>query len=215
MEKFITSFVGLDVHKDSIAIGVATAGREAPHFVGTVAPQWAGSAACGRLRRSRAERTSKPSRRTSLKRLDVFIGNWHAEGTSYGDGQDAADPRAAGVPWTSDESYEWLPGSFFVLHRWDAQMGKHEFKGAEIMGCDEAEGSYFTRMFDNAGHHPDYAADVDGDVWSFKAAQTRATVKVQDAGDKMTFNWEWKNGGKKWLPLCDRVAVRTRRAKKR
>ena len=52
----------------------------------------------------------------------------------YGDGQDVANPRAAGVPWTSDESYEWLPGNFFVLHRWDAQMGKHEFKGAEIMG---------------------------------------------------------------------------------
>ena len=149
----------------------------------------------------------KPS--AAHKRLEVFIGNWHAEGTSYGDGQDAADPRAAGVTWTSDESYEWLPGSFFVLHRWDAQMGKHEFKGAEIMGYDEAEGGYFTRMFDNAGHHPDYAGSVDGDVWNFTEAQTRATVKVQDGGDKMTFNWEWKNGGSKWLPLCDRVAVRT------
>ena len=120
-----------------------------------------------------------------------------------------SDPRAAGVPWTSDESYQWLPGSFFVMHRWNAQMGKHDFKGAEIMGYDEAEGGYFTRMFDNAGHHPDYAASVDGDVWSFTEAQTRATVTVQDGGDKMTFNWEWKNGGRKWLPLCDRVAVRT------
>ncbi len=40
MKNLITSFVGLDVHKDSIAVGVARAGREAPHFVGTVAPQW-------------------------------------------------------------------------------------------------------------------------------------------------------------------------------
>ena len=60
--------------------------------------------------------------------------------------------RAAGVPWISDESCEWLPGGFFALHRWDA----HSFKGAEIMGYNEAEGGYFTRMFDNAGHHPDY-----------------------------------------------------------
>ena len=28
-------------------------------------------------------------------------------------------------------------------------MGEHEFKGAEIIGYDEAEGGYFTRMFDN------------------------------------------------------------------
>ena len=36
MEEFISSFVGLDVHKDSIAIAVAEDGREAPRFVGTV-----------------------------------------------------------------------------------------------------------------------------------------------------------------------------------
>ena len=61
----------------------------------------------------------------------------------------------------SDESYEWLPGGFFVLHRWDAQTGKHPFKGAEVMGYDETEGGYFTRMFDNAGHHPEYRASVE------------------------------------------------------
>jgi len=38
VDKPITSFVGLDVHKDSIAIGVADAGREGPRFIGTVGP---------------------------------------------------------------------------------------------------------------------------------------------------------------------------------
>ena len=36
MKETITSYVGLDVHKDTIAIAVAQAGREAPRFVGTV-----------------------------------------------------------------------------------------------------------------------------------------------------------------------------------
>jgi hypothetical protein len=157
----------------------------------------------------------QPKPTSAHKRLEVFIGDWHAEGTSYGDGQDPADPLAAGVPWRSEESYEWLPGSFFVLHRWDAKIGKHEFKGAEIMGYDEAEGGYFTHMFDNAGHHSDYAGSLDGHVWRFTEAQSKATVTVQDGGYQMTFNWEWKNGGRKWLPLCDRVAVRKRRARSR
>jgi transposase len=39
MNKPITSFVGLDVHYDSIAMAVAATGREEPHFLGTVAPQ--------------------------------------------------------------------------------------------------------------------------------------------------------------------------------
>lgn len=40
MRKPITSFVGLDVHQNTVAVAVASAGREAPRFVGTVAPQW-------------------------------------------------------------------------------------------------------------------------------------------------------------------------------
>jgi transposase len=36
MEEAITSFVGLDVHKESMSIAVARAGHESPHFVGTV-----------------------------------------------------------------------------------------------------------------------------------------------------------------------------------
>ena len=59
--------------------------------------------------------TSKPKQpkpTAAHRRLEVFIGHWHAEGMSSGEVQDAADPRAAGVPWTSDESYEWLPKVF-------------------------------------------------------------------------------------------------------
>ena len=99
-----------------------------------------------------------------------------------------------------------------MLHRWDALAGKREFKGAEIIGYDETKCRYFTLLFDNAGHHPEYLASVDGDVWRFKEPQTRATVTVQEGGCKMSFNWEWKNGGSMWLPLCDRIASRTRRA---
>jgi len=38
VSKNITAFVGLDVHKDSIAIAAAEAGRETPRFLGTVGP---------------------------------------------------------------------------------------------------------------------------------------------------------------------------------
>jgi transposase len=38
MHEGITAYVGLDVHKDSIAVAVAGNDREVPHFVGTVRP---------------------------------------------------------------------------------------------------------------------------------------------------------------------------------
>jgi transposase len=39
MDKIITAFVGMDVHKDSTVIGTAQSGREPARFVGTVGPQ--------------------------------------------------------------------------------------------------------------------------------------------------------------------------------
>lgn len=49
MKETITSYIGLDVHKDSIAIAVAEAGRAAPRFIGTTPP--APAALCKALTR--------------------------------------------------------------------------------------------------------------------------------------------------------------------
>lgn len=149
-----------------------------------------------------------PQPSAAHKKLSVFVGKWHAEGQSYAEGQQAASPKASAVPWTSEESYEWLPGRFFLLHRWNAMAGTRAFKGTEIIGYDAARGGYFTRFFDNAGNHPEYRAIIDGNVWTFSEPATRAKVTVRDGGERMTFNWEWRNGGSEWLPLCDRVATR-------
>jgi len=41
MQEPITGFVGLDAHAESMAVGFAEAGREAPRFIGTVGPKLA------------------------------------------------------------------------------------------------------------------------------------------------------------------------------
>ncbi len=149
-------------------------------------------------------KANKPN--AAHRKLDVFVGTWRVEGKSYGEGQQASDPRASAVPWRSEETYEWLPGEFFLLHRWDAKVGKLSFIGTEILGYDEAEGGYFTRFFDNGGNHPNYGAKVAGKVWTFSEASSRAKVTINDTGDRMSFAWEWRNNGGDWLPLCNRVA---------
>jgi transposase len=51
MKETITSYVGLDIHKDSIAVAIAEAGRAAPRFIGTLKPS--PSQLCQVLRRQR------------------------------------------------------------------------------------------------------------------------------------------------------------------
>ncbi len=145
---------------------------------------------------------------SALKKLAVFIGKWHAEGQSYAEGQKMENPYASSVPWISDENYEWLAGNFFILHTWNAKIGDRVFIGTEIIGYDEKEGGFFTRFFDNSGFHPNYKANVDGNVWNFIAASSRAKVTVDDDKNKLTFNWEWRKEDNNWMPLCDRVATR-------
>jgi transposase len=53
MKETITSYVGLDVHKDSVAIAIAEAGRSAPRFIGTTAPELA--TLCKALTRCQAQ----------------------------------------------------------------------------------------------------------------------------------------------------------------
>jgi transposase len=51
VKEAITSYVGLDIHKDSVAIAIADAGRAAPRFVGTINP--VPSELCKALKRQR------------------------------------------------------------------------------------------------------------------------------------------------------------------
>ena len=63
-------------------------------------------------------------------------------------------------------------------------------------------------MYENAGFHPEYRGKVDGDLWTFAEANSRSRMVFSDHNKKIKIDWEWRNGGKDWLPLCDLVATR-------
>lgn len=64
-----------------------------------------------------------PTCTPARKHLSIFVGKWRSAGQSFAEGQRPDDPRASAVPWTSEESFEWLRGEYFLLHRWDAMVG--------------------------------------------------------------------------------------------
>jgi hypothetical protein len=71
-----------------------------------------------------------------LRRLDIFVGKWHTEGLSYGSGQSKENPYDSPVRWLGEETYEWLPGGFFLIRHWKGQIGNAAINGMEMIGYD-------------------------------------------------------------------------------
>ena len=57
------------------------------------------------------------------KRLEVFLGKWTGAGKSL------ASPYGPAGPVSSTDTYEWLPGGFFMAHHWDVKQGATIIKG--------------------------------------------------------------------------------------
>ena len=137
------------------------------------------------------------------KQLSKFVGNWNTEGKIP-----ATDTRPE-VKILGTDTYEWLPGNFFVLHKWSAKTGNSSFIGTEIIGYDETKNEFFAYFFDNSGFHPIYKVTVENDTWNFSEPNTKAKVIINN-NDTITFHWLWKHDGSDWLPLCDRIAKRVK-----
>lgn len=146
------------------------------------------------------QQTSSPH-----EHLAVFLGDWYAEGTIFGnEGQTSDNPRGAGSPWRSTHSARWHSGEFFVVQD---EHANGPFDTLGIYGWDAEAGRYFARTFENHGFCRDYTVTVDGDTWTFTGEHERATHTFSEDGRTQTIAWEWRPDDE-WLPLCDRVARR-------
>jgi hypothetical protein len=151
---------------------------------------------------------ASPVRGLEHEALAVFLGEWRAEGTSFGGtDQSGADPKANGVPWVSTHTARWHTGEFFMIQDESAQIGEAPFDTLSILGVKPSDKSHFARTFENHGFFRHYALSVDGRTWLLEGETERARIVFDAQGNTQTITWEWLRGGK-WLPLCDRVATR-------
>ena len=149
-----------------------------------------------------------PVRSTALDALSVFLGEWRAEGTSFGGtDQSGADPRANGVPWVSTHTARWHTGEFFLRQDERARIDGKVFDTLSVMGVDPSDKAYIARTFENHGFYRHYALTLDDRTWLLKGETERARTVFDADGNTQTITWEWLRDGK-WLPLCDRVATR-------
>jgi Protein of unknown function (DUF1579) len=132
------------------------------------------------------------------RRLELFVGNWDTEGTIK------VNPSGPGVKFQAVDSYEWVPGGFFLLHRWDAHMPDGRTQGIEVIGYDSAKGTYTVRSFDSAGNTDIMTGSVASDTWTFEGKSLRFRGGFRDGGNTLAGIWEQRSDdGAPWVYLMD------------
>jgi hypothetical protein len=155
-----------------------------------------------------SDNEAPPTRGPQHEALAVFLGNWRAEGVSYGSPkQTAENPTATAEPWKSTHTARWHTGKFFLVQDERATTGPNPFDTLSVMGVDADTGKYFARCFENHGFYRRYNVSVSGRVWTFDGEYERARYEFSADGNTQIIVWEWRPRDV-WLPLCQRTAVR-------
>jgi Protein of unknown function (DUF1579) len=140
-----------------------------------------------------------PTPAPETRRLEALVGRWHSEGRTV------PAPSEPAITITGTDTYQWMTGGFFLVHRVDVQMGGNKVEVIEMIGpYDHSDRSYPMRSFDNQGNFVTMTARVrDDGVWTFTGASERATLTIGDDGTTMTARWERSDDGSTWRHWMD------------
>jgi hypothetical protein len=161
------------------------------------------------------DRAPTPSPRA--RRLGALVGRWRSEGHIVG------DPP---VPITGTDTYEWLPGGFFLVHHVDVVIGDQRLQAIELLGeYDPATDAFTARAYDNLGSVTVMRARVDEQgVWRFTGGgdvaavarpasaeaggAVRSTLTISPDQASMRARWERSDDGASWQPWMDMTFTR-------
>jgi hypothetical protein len=141
------------------------------------------------------KRSSPKKSGAQLKKLNFLIGKWHTEGEIL-QGAAGTSKQIRGM-----DSYEWVAGGAFILHRVDVFMGSKRTEVVEIIGYDEKRRSYVMISFDDQGASVTmYAVLQKSGVLKLGDTKMRALLTANKAGSSMSAKWELSENGKLWKP---------------
>jgi hypothetical protein len=132
-----------------------------------------------------------------IQRLHLFVGTWKIEGETH------ASVDAPAVKVTGMDTYEWMPGKFFLVHRADRQIGNEQLNTLEFIGYDPSSQIYTCHSFDSRGNSDLFQANFRDPIWTIEGKSSRFTGMFATSCDTLTGKWEQSSDGVNWLPWMD------------
>ncbi|HVH04472.1 MAG TPA: DUF1579 family protein [Myxococcota bacterium] len=145
--------------------------------------------------------------------LDRLVGTWRLEGRQL------EGPFGPAVPVAARETYEWLAGDKFLVHRFEGTVGGAPAACIELISHDDARGVYPRVSYYNDGAVREWESREKDGTWIVTQAgraepgepRTRCTLELGDGGRTMTENWEYSNDGLTWRTFWDVRAMKETR----
>src|SRR5687767_7716412 len=122
--------------------------------------------------------------------LGRFTGHWNTEG-KINPTKDTPEVKITGT-----DTYEWLPGNFFMLHKVDVTIGNDKNQTLEIIGVDNEKNEFTMQHFDNKGKTGFMTGTCEDDVWTFLGEDLRFTGGFKNEDKEFSGIWEKATGDK-------------------
>lgn len=142
------------------------------------------------------------NREIAHSNLSKFVGTWHTEG------QIVPTANHAAIDIKGTDTYEWLPGEFFLLHKIDVHMGDDHSQGIEIIGFAEALNHYTMQHYNSKGDSGQMTATFMDDTWIFKGESLLFRGGFSENDTVFSGIWEQLNQEKVWAPYMHIKLVR-------
>jgi len=157
-----------------------------------------------------AQMAPKPG--AEVKKLDYFVGSWTVEATI------AQGPWGAGGKFSSTDTNEWMPGSFFVEGHADFKMPPElggDGKATSFMGYDTDQNVYTYNEFNSQGRRENSKGTVSGDTWIWTSTQNydgqeikqKMTMKVLTPAS-YSLKFEISMDGTNWMTFMEGKATK-------
>ena len=133
----------------------------------------------------------------AYERINKFTGRWNTEGRIL------PTTTSAEIIISGTDSYEWLPGEFFLLHRVNVRIGDDKNQTVEIIGFDKEKNHYTLQHYDNKGNSGFMTGHCAEGRWTFVSETLRFTGEFSDNDKIFSGIWEMTEDGKKWTHFMD------------
>ena len=113
------------------------------------------------------------------------------------------------------ETFDWLEGEKFLVHRLDGRLGEEPIACVEVIGLDPSGSGYVAHSFYNDGNTNVWRMSQRGDAWLYsgswslggQALKVRCRLAFDDP-DTMSGQWEYSEGGNRWHLFWDTTLTR-------